>query len=146
MGSVMRKRVKNILEVGRDVVADFIGKGLHINREQVPVQLEINTGDGLAFSEDGALVVDMEIDPSKCTRYTQLTDTNLMIDGRKLILKKVYTVYEICRNYDNYILDIKPVETYERLDEVIITDYSYVSIQNKSAREATPNFPNFYKK
>lgn len=146
MGSVMRKRVKNILEVGRDVVADFIGKGLHVNREQVPVQLEINTGDGLAFSEDGALVVDMEVDPSKCTQYTQMTDSTLSIDGRKIVLKKTYTVFEICRNYDNYILDIKPVQTFERTDEVILTDYAYVSALSKPAREATPNFPNFYKK
>lgn len=146
MGSVMRKRVTNVLEVPQDVLAKLIGKGLHVNRDELPVQLEVHTGDGLAFGEDGALVVDMEIDPSKCSQFTLLSDSGLMIDGRKLVLKKTYTVFEICRNYDNYILDIKPVNVYDRFDEVIITDYSYVSIQNKSAREATPGLPNFYKK
>lgn len=145
MGSIIRKRIRNILEISKDVFADMIGDGLHINREVFPVKIEVNTGEGLAFSESGALIVDMEVDPTKCTQYTQQTDTELMIDGRKLILKKVYTIFEICRNYDNYILDIKLIKQFEKFDEVIITDYSYVSVQNRSNRENSPAQPNFYR-
>jgi hypothetical protein len=146
MGSIMRKRVTNVLEVPQDILAKMIGRGLHVNREEFPVQLEVNTGDGLAFDESGALVVDMEVDESKCSEFILQTDSNLLLDGRKLTLRKIYTRFKIHRNYDNYILDIVPYEQFESSDDVIMTDYGYVAIQNKSAREATPGLPNFYKK
>lgn len=146
MGSVKRKSVTNVLEVPKDILTQMFSKGFWVNREETPVCIEVFVGNGLDFDDQNALIVDNVIDETKSSFFTQMVDSTILIDGRKLSLLKRYKTYKIQRNCDGLILNIIPFEDFERCDDVIMTDYGYVSVQAKSSREATPELPNFYKK
>lgn len=146
MGSVMRKRVVNVYDVPQDVLVNFVGRGLEMNREEAPVRLEVCVGTGLDFNDSSEIVVDDQIDEKQCTTMTHCVNTALSLDGRRLTLTKTLADYKVKRNQHGHIIDIEHTGDRIEKDELILTDLGYMSALSVPNRDDTKNFPNFYKK
>lgn len=142
MGLLIKKQVTNILEVPLNIIVNFIGRGLSVNRSELPIKLEANIGNGLTFSQTDQISIDQIIDENKSFEFSECTNSSLSLDGRKLILTKQFANYKICKNKDGVVVDIIYLNSREEKDEVIFTDIGYTpSISNPQSNQS----PTFYK-
>ena len=85
-------------------------------------------------------------DPSKTTKFTVLTDSNLSISAQTLNLNKTYTTYKINKSYHGQIISIEIDDVKEESDVITIPNgYAYGNATSFAKnRESTKNQPNFY--
>lgn len=67
MGSVIYRKVNNVFEIPPDILVECIGKGLIVarkcdserdeNPKDAPCSLEVNTGDGIGFDDQGRITI-----------------------------------------------------------------------------------------
>lgn len=144
MGSVIRKKTTNVFDIPQDILVEFIGRGLFINRNSLPPLLEISANHGIELKEDGSLGL-KKGHSDHSSVYSFLTDVSLKLDGRRLILTKTISFYEITRNCDKFIVDIKFLHNDQIMEEVVFNDLGYCGMST-SFRENSQESPNFYSK
>lgn len=145
MGSVMRKRVVNVYDIPQDILVEVVGGGMKLNVQTTPPTLEVSMGTGMKLDKQDRVAMDTDVDEEKSTQYTQMTDSSLSVDGRKIILTKSYTDYKVKRNKDGVVFDIETLGVREETQELVLTDIGYVAALSKSERTGDPVSPNFYK-
>lgn len=159
MGMVIYRRITNIYEVPPEVLEQWAGKGLIPNSDN-PNQVEINIGDGLIFTDQGKVALDVKVafdgipDECKTQIITNITDVNLTFEGRELILQKTLTDYAIKRNHAGILVDFLVGESRIEKQSVTFADCGYGGCgcgygyggYHISNRIGTEKFPNFYQK
>lgn len=145
MGSVNRPQIINIFEIPQDLMANFVGDGLHFNTDQFPPLMEVMVGDGLDIDQHGRVSIDHHPDDHKSSVITNCINVSMTVDGRKLILTKTFADYNVVRNCDGVIVDITEAGIREEADEIILADLSYCGAVDRPVREGTEQLPKFYK-
>jgi hypothetical protein len=169
LGAKMARRerpfIKNFIELPRDAVFDFLGRGLKGRNDDEQPKLELDIGAGLEWDgstvklkigkgckfDDDFLSCDFDEDEELRSTFTTLTDLSLEVDGCWLMINKKYTVYELRRTRHGVLKDIVSVGDSYDTDGVLIPighdgygGYGQLSLLS-STRESTPEMPNFYK-
>lgn len=146
MGIINRKRLTNIFDVPKDILMNFIGRGLNVDREEILPMIEVSTGKCLLIDEESNVSVDLEADESKESIITVCSDVKLGVDGRKISLTKVYQDFKLVKTKDGIVTDLMLINTRTYVDESILTDYGYIPCLTIPQRESSDELPNFYKK
>jgi hypothetical protein len=117
------------------------GPGIAIDdKNEVTVKLS----EDLQFV-DGKIVINKVVKEDKSLHFSTLTNSDLVLVGHKLTLKKTFTDYKITKNDTGLILDF--VNLGDRHEDVYVDlpNPGYNSIVSIPNRENTQKAPNFYK-
>lgn len=126
---------------------DLAGEGLKV--DDVDGKIDVKLGCGLHFNGDNEISVDPDAHFEMTLSFTVQTDTNLIVDGNILTLKKSYTRYDLQRNEGGIVVGIADHAKFERFESVTLPfgGYGYgCNALSISSRESSVEKPNFYKK
>lgn len=146
MGNFIARKIQSILEVPKEIIINFLGKGLVVDRTKEALSFDVNNGDNLIINEKNQLELDVKVDEEKSINLLVCDGVSMKIDGRKVTLTKAFSKYVVKKNKCGLVVDLKLDKTFSEIDEQIVLDYgSSVAALNMND-SAKSDGPKFYKK
>jgi RNase P/RNase MRP subunit p29 len=146
MGNFIARKIQSILEVPKEIIINFLGKGLVVDRTKEALSFDVNNGDNLIINEKNQLELDVAVDKGKSIDLVVCDGVIMKIDGRKITLNKSFSKYVVKKNKCGLVVDISLDKTFSEIDEQIVLDYGSSVEALANSDSAKSNGPKFYKK